>query len=211
MKFSSFKKWLNEKFTENDEDPIKSMGIGAKIIYYELEIYNAIPSFTLYFLILSGNTYQLKNIIKKYDFQWSDSNKGWKSKHPKKLEVWQELAPEIFKEIEKNPGYVVKKRKNPNNPNSPDIEGWGTSEYPIIKDGEGQKIYVSVKGHYLFPYVLFSGKGTYTAKEFLKYFNFHFEKQIHSWMKSGYNKNEIDEIVNYLKQHNYKIIDNRKD
>ncbi len=210
MKFTSFKIWLVEKFTDDDVDPIKSMGIGAKIVYYEIKPYVMVsPSIDYYDLILTGNTFEIKDMIKSHGFRWSEMNKGWRSKTPRKMDYWQKIAPELFKEIEKKSGYVIEKRKNPDNLNAPEIEGWGISEYPNIDDGTGQKVYISLKGEQ-WPSVLLMGKGTYTAKEFLKYFRFRFDKEQHGWVKGSYNKNEIDEIVNYLKQHNYEIIDYRK-
>lgn len=213
MKFTSFKIWLVEKFTDDDVDPIKSMGIGAKIVYYELKPY--IMSITgkiqedYYDMILTGDTFDIKDKIKHFGFKWSSIHKGWKSKSPRTMIYWQKLAEQLFKEIETKTGYVIEKYKNPDNADTPTIKGWGISEYPNIDDGTGQKVYISLKGEH-WPIVLLMGKGTYTAREFLKYFKFRFDKDQHGWVKNSYNKNEIDEIVNYMKQHNYEIIDYRK-
>jgi hypothetical protein len=210
MKFSSFKNWLVEKFTEDDVDPVKSMGIGAKVVYYEFKPYTMLaPSAgdRYYDLIITGNTFNIKDLIKRAGFKWSDVNKGWRSKTPKRLNIWQKQAPELFKQIEKNSGYVIEKRKNPDNPDSPAIEGWDISEYPHIDDGIGQKVYIKLVGDQ-FPVVILMGKGTYTSRELLKYFKFRFDKEKHGWVKS-YNKSEIDEIVTILKQSNYEIIDYR--
>lgn len=214
MKFLSFKNWLVEKFTEDDSDPIKTMGIGSKVVYYEFKPYitfssNPDPEERHYELILTGNTFNIKDLIKKHGFRWSDLNKGWRSSGANRLKTWRQRAPELFKEIEKNPGYVVEKRKNIQNTDSPEIEGWGISEYPNVADGTGLKVYVKVSGQEPFAVVLLMGKGTYESRDFLKYFKFRFDKEKHGWIKS-YNKTEIDEIIRYLKEHNYEIIDLRQ-
>jgi len=199
---------LNEKFTEDDVDPVKSMGIGAKIVYYELKPYLVKDH---YEIIITGNTFDIKNIIKKYSFKWSSIHRGWRSARPHTLEYWQKIASELFTEIEKIPGYVIEKRKNPETPiNSPVIGKWDISEYPRVDDGTGLKIYVKLFEE-PFNIISLMGKGTYTARNLLKYFKFSFNKEKHAWEKIYYHKSEIDDMLKYLKENNYEIIDYRKD
>jgi hypothetical protein len=207
-KRKKIKESLNEKFTEDDVDPIKSMGIGAKIVYYELKPFMVKDH---YEIVITGNTFDIKNIIKKYSFKWSSIHKGWKSARPRTLEHWQKIASELFTEIEKIPGYVIEKRKNPGTPtNSPAIGKWDISEYPRVDDGTGLKIYVKLLEE---PFYIISlmGKGTYIARNLLKYFKFNFNKEKHAWEKIYHNKFEIDDMLKYLKENNYEIIDYRKD
>jgi len=109
---------LTEKFKE-DSDPIKDMGIGAKLVYYHFiestayEAYNDIR--TVFYLILIGKNVadtqeELYKIIPNnhiIHFTWRSYMEGWKSDNYYTEEEWLDKALKIFKYIEKSGKYLV--------------------------------------------------------------------------------------------------------
>ena len=199
------KKSVNEKFTEDDVDPIHTMGIGAKIVYYGFYKY-----VTNYFiLILTGKTFDIKENLKKIGFRWSEANTAWKYNIASTKEGWIEKAPDLFKEIEKNTGYIVKPKENIGDITFM-IPGYDIIEYPTIEDGQKTKVYVKEIIYGGLTFIGLIGGGTYKARNICRYFDFSFNKSTHMWEKRMDSKKEIDNLIEYLKENNYIVIDQRK-
>jgi len=199
---------LDEKFTE-ESDPLKDMGIGAKFVYYRL--YKSDAKF--YTMYISGDTYPIKEILKRYNFKWSDHDYAWKSRFSIPKELWEKTAPAMFQEIEKVGGHVVQPKGKLSKfdidmERSFFIPGYDKWEYPFIPDGNGAKVYIK-QWHHHAPVVGAAGKGTYYARALLRYEGFNFNHGSHMWEKV-YNREEIDDMLKYLKDRGYNVIDARK-
>lgn len=215
---------LNEKFTQ-DGDPIKDMGIGAKFVYYRFYVadyslrlsYSHITQLNQskqYRLLISGDTFGIRDILKNNNFKWSEGDYAWKSMFAYHKDTWiNTICPELFKKIESRSGYVIqlhgKITKFDEDMNRTfSVPGWEKWEYPSIPDGNGAKVYIK-QWHHHAPVVGAVGKGTYFARELLRYEGFNFNKDSHMW-ENIYNKEKTDDMIKYLQERGYNVIDGRK-
>ena len=201
------KQTLYEKFTEEDADVVKSMGIGAKIMYYRL--YKVDKMFVMY---ISGDTFTHKDVIKSHGFKWDDISHSWKSKMALPKDLWLATAPKFFEKLENKGGAVQLHGKIDNYDRDFDrtftIPGWETWEYPPIPDGAGTKVYFKQWNHHA-PMIGVMGKGSYLGRAVLRYDNYQFEKDKHMWTHI-YLKDKVDDLIEYFKKNNYEVIDGRK-
>jgi hypothetical protein len=149
--------------------------------------------------------------MKRHRFEWNPGDYGWKSSFSFPQEYWLSKAPEIFKEIEKKSGYVVElkgKIKYITGLNASfSIPGWDNAQYPDIPDGEGTKVYFK-QWHHHAPMIGVMGKGSYGARKVLAYEGYLFSKEQHRW-EAVYDPDDTDELIEYLKNKNYTVIDGR--
>ena len=98
------REYINEKFTE-EGDPIKDMGIGTKIIYYDFDKQGS----DTYSLIFSSKFFsdEIIKILKKDEFFYNREVQTWESRALRSKYFWLRRAPFIFKEIEKIPQYII--------------------------------------------------------------------------------------------------------
>ena len=202
------KKRVNEKFTE-EGDPLKDLGIGVKYVYYRL--YKSDQNF--YTMYISGDSYNVRDILKKYKFKWDDINYAWKSKFSMPKESWEINAPIMFKEIEKIGGHVVQPKGkltkfDKDMERSFFIEGYDHWEYPFIPAGNGAKVYFK-QWHHHAPVIGVMGKGSYLGRAVLKYDGYQFTQGSHMWERT-YDREDVDDLIKYFKECGYTVIDGRK-
>jgi hypothetical protein len=203
------KEILYEKFTEEDSDPLKDMGIGAKFVYYRL--YKSDQHF--YTMYIYGDSYNVRDILKKYNFKWSDVNYAWKSKFSLPKELWEKSAPKMFEEIEKIGDHVVQHKGKLSKfdidmERSFFIPGYDHWEYPPIPDGNGLKVYFK-QWHHHAPVIGVTGKGTYAGRAVLKYDGYVFNKGSHMWERT-YDREDVDDLIKYFESRGYTVIDGRR-
>ena len=199
------KEILYERFTD-DSDAIHDMGIGVKKVYYRF--YSRGSN---YVLLFTGDTFGLRDILKRHEFEWNPGDYGWKSRFSFPQDWWLNEAPLIFKEIESKPGYKVElkgKIKYITGLNASfSIPEWDNAQYPEIPDGQGTKVYFK-QWHHHAPMIGVMGKGSYGARKVLAYEGYLFNKEQHRW-EAVYDPDDTDELIEYLKSKNYTVIDGR--
>ena len=202
------KETLYEKFTEEDADVVKSMGIGAKLMYYR---FFRIGMENFYIMHISGDTFALKDDIKHYGFKWSDIDHAWKSKVSLPKEMWLATLPKMFEKLENKGAAIQHHGKISQYDKDFDrdfgVPGWDHWEFPKIPDGNGAKVYIKVWDHHA-PMVGIMGKGSYLIRAVLRYDGFIFTTDKHMWTHV-YLKENVDDLIEYLSKYNYTIIDGR--
>jgi hypothetical protein len=161
-----------------------------------------------YKLMLSGDTFGVKDILRKNGFTWEPINYSWMSGLKSRKE-WEEIAPKIFKEIEKA-GYKVqihgKLDKIAKDWLSFAIPGYEEAIYPEIPDGNEEKVIIKRWHHYA-PMTGVTGKGSRKIKDLLKYCGYNWT----GWLwERIYLSEEVNDMIEYLKQNNYTIDDQRR-
>lgn len=199
---------VNEKFSE-ESDPVRDLGIGAKFVYYRL--YKSDQHF--YTMYIYGDSYNVRDILKKYNFKWDDQNYAWKSRFSLPKELWEKSAPKMFEEIEKVGGHTVQLKGKITDfekdmERSFAIPGYEHWEYPPIPDGNGAKVYFK-QWHHHAPIIGVLGKGSYLGKAALRYDGYQYSHGSHMWERT-YNKEDVDDLIKYFESRGYKIIDGRK-
>jgi len=207
-KSSRRSKKLHEKFTE-DSDPVKDMGIGAKFVYYRLSKSDK----DFYTMYIYGDSYNVRDILKKYNFKWSDINYAWKSKFSLPKHIWELTAPRMFDEIEKLGGHIVQPKGKLTKfdidmERSFFIPGYDHWEYPYIPDGNGLKVYFK-QWHHHAPVIGVTGKGSYAGREVLKYDGYVFNRGSHMWERT-YDREDVDDLIKYFQSRGYTVIDGRR-
>jgi ankyrin repeat protein len=201
-------KKVNEKFTE-DSDPIEDMGIGAKFVYYRLSKSDQ----NSYVMYIYGDSFNVRDILKKFNFMWDDMNRAWKSRFSLPKELWEKSAPKMFEQIEKIGAHIVQPRGKLSQFDIdmersfyiPEYDHW---EYPYIPDGKGLKVYFK-QWHHHAPVIGVTGKGSYTGRAVLKYDGYVFNKGSHMWERT-YDKEDVDDLIKYFESRGYTVIDGRK-
>jgi hypothetical protein len=175
-----------------------------KIAYYNF--YRAGDNYSLY---ISGDTFGLKDLLRRNDFSWNGGDYAWASNKTLAKEEWLKITPKLFKEIE-NAGYKVELRGKMDQISkewlSFAIPGYEEANYPHIPNGNGAKIIIKRWHHYA-PMTGIAGKGSRMIKDLLHYCGYGFT----GWLwERIYLREEVDDLIEYLKQNNYTIDDQRR-
>ena len=147
-------------------------------------------------------------MLKRNDFSWSGVDYAWLSSESLSKEEWLTIVPKLFEEIE-NAGYKIQIRGKMDKMDkdwlSFDVPGYEEATYPPIPDGHKEKVIIK-KWHHYAPMTGVTGKGSRMIKDLLHYCDYNFTGLV--WEKI-YLSEEVDDMIEYLKQNNYTIDDQR--
>jgi len=179
-----------------------------KIIYYDFY-----QNKDLYTIILTGSTFDVKDIIKKYEFNWGSLDKGWKYKEPVSEDKLDSICKPLFIELKKigitiAPGQGMFSHEEFYNNTVGKISDFSDEQIPEIPNAipGKNKIYIKNFHHYA-PMTKVSGGGTKFIKPLLNYYNFNWNSSGFIYDRVELLDNERKEFIKILKDHNYDVIE----
>ena len=151
-------------------------------------------------LHLTGDTFDIKDEIKKFGMTWDSINKSWVFKQkPSSEHEFERKTIEVFKHIE-SLGYSIA----PTPENEHLIKGYEKKKELGVQKGIPGKNRIIIKDfHHYAPMTMVKGGGTKYIKSLLQQFGFEFSG--YGWQRIEMQKAQREEFVSILERNGYTI------
>jgi len=182
-----------------------------KVIYYDIFNDRTQKDFLI---LLTGATYDFKDVLFKHGWRWDSLNRGWK--YNKRLDnnelqtTLEKLLNELSAEgVILSPGnHTARKTSSFLDKTKFIVPKYSNLIYPTIPTGKDGSNNVYIKGfHYYAPMTKVNGNGTKFIKELLKFFGFGFDSTTFTWQITALDSEDRKTLIKILKDNNYNVIE----